>query len=70
MFDNMTLFISCVSKYWSILLGCCLNLLIGVAQAENYLEQDRAMRFAVIYTEEPPYAYSNQISEYNGIVPK
>jgi len=63
MFDNMTLFISCVSKYWSILLGCCLNLLIGV-------EQDRAMRFAVIYTEEPPYAYSNQISEYNGIVPK
>ncbi|MFT5997201.1 MAG: polar amino acid transport system substrate-binding protein [Glaciecola sp.] len=70
MFDNMILFISCVSKYWSILMGCCLNLLIGVAQAENYLEQDRAMRFAVIYTEEPPYTYSNQISEYNGIVPK
>lgn len=55
---------------WSMLLGCCSNLLMGVAQAESYLEQDRAMRFAVIYTEEPPYVYSNPKSEYNGIVPK
>jgi len=59
-----------MSRYWSVLLGCCLNLLIFMAQAESYLEQDKAVRFAVIYTDEPPYAYSNQMSEYNGIVPK
>jgi ABC-type amino acid transport substrate-binding protein len=41
-----------------------------MAQAENYLEQDRAMRFAIIYADEPPFAYSNDMSEYSGIVPK
>lgn len=69
MSNTATFSLSCVHTCWLIFMGCCLNLSIGMAQAENHLEQDRAMRFAVIYTEEPPYAYSNQMSEYKGIIP-
>ena len=57
-------------KCWLILLGCCLSLPIKMAQAENDLGQDRAIRFAVIYTEEPPYVYSNEVSQHVGIVPE
>ena len=41
-----------------------------MAQAESYLEQDRATRFAVIHIDDSPYAYSNQMSKFIGIVPK
>jgi polar amino acid transport system substrate-binding protein len=41
-----------------------------MAQAENDLGQDRAIRFAVIYTEEPPYVYSTEVSKHVGIVPE
>ena len=69
-FDAITLSLSGVHKRWLILLGCCLYFAIGKVHAQENLGQDRAMRFAVIYTDEPPYAYSNNVSRYNGIVPK
>ena len=66
----MKLLLRWVGKGWVILLVCCLSLSTGLTQAENHLGQDRAMRFAVIYTDEPHYAYSIQQSQYSGIVPK
>ncbi len=70
MLDTTMLLINRVFTRWLILLSGCLTLLVGMVHAENNLNQGRAIRFAVIYTEEPPYVYSNQMSEYNGIIPK
>jgi hypothetical protein len=61
MSNAATLSLSFAHTCWLIFMGCCLNLSIGMPKADNHLEQDRAMRFAVIYTEDPPYAYSHFI---------
>jgi polar amino acid transport system substrate-binding protein len=68
--DITILLINRVFKCWLILLSCYLTISVGVVHAENNLNQGRAIRFAIIYTEEPPYVYSNKMSEYNGIIPK
>lgn len=70
MSNGINLSLSFMYKSWVMLLGCCFNLVIGLAHAQNHIGQDRVMRFAVIYTEEAPYAYSNETTKYSGIVPK
>jgi polar amino acid transport system substrate-binding protein len=65
----MNVLISRVQPIFTNLIRCLLIFYSGFLWADSELITSQKLRFAVIYVEEPPFIYSHNTAEYQGIVP-